>query len=209
MAHWNFLRVHSHQATAKAEIFFDLFPLIIFTARKRSSRRLCFYMCLSFDSVHRGGGMRGRGGFQWCWGHAFQGGNIWCGGRAWQGGAYVAGGMRWWGGASVAKGVQSGGHACFYSAGGGACVVLFGGGVLGIIRGGGACRVFSVCSGYDEIRVNERAVRFLLECSSCCFWVRNSMFARCESNVAFNLMQWKQDMHVNTTVGCVTGKRSK
>ena len=36
------------------------FRLTVFTARKRSLRRLCFYRCVS---VHRGwGGMRGRGG---------------------------------------------------------------------------------------------------------------------------------------------------
>ena len=40
----------------------------IFTARKRSLRRLCFYRCLSFI-LFTGGGVRGRGGV-----HGFIGG---------------------------------------------------------------------------------------------------------------------------------------
>ena len=82
-------------------------PVSIFTARKRSLRRLCFYRCVS---VHGGGGG----------GHAWQGGMrgrrvCMVGVRAWWG-VCMAGGMRgrghaWWGvhdrGACVA-----GGRAC-------------------------------------------------------------------------------------------------
>ena len=57
----------------------------IFTSRKRSLRRLCFYRCLS---VH--------GGRAWQGGHAWQGAHVWQGGHAWQG-ACIAGGCAWWG----------------------------------------------------------------------------------------------------------------
>ena len=86
-----------------------------------------------------------------------------------------------------------GGHAWFYPGGmrgfirgacvvlfGGACMVLFGehawfylfgggmrgfiwGGVCGFIWGGGMHGFFSFF-GYNEIRINERALRILLEC---------------------------------------------
>ena len=84
----------------------------IFTARKRISRRLCFYTCLSVILFTGGRG------------HVWQGGML---GRgcAWQGGvcgrggvcmACVAGGVHgrghvWWGGTWVAGVCVAGGHA--------------------------------------------------------------------------------------------------
>ena len=104
----------------KAKLFFD-----IFTARKRSLRRLCFYRCVSIQ----GGGCVAKGGAWWrgtCvakggmhgeGGHAWQGGHVWwrgacmvkggvCGegGFAWQG-ACMTGGCVWQGG------VHGRGHA--------------------------------------------------------------------------------------------------
>ena len=60
---------------------------LIITARKRCSRRLCFYTCLSTGGVVCvAGGVHGRGGHVWQGvGHAWQGVCI-------LGGAYVAGG---------------------------------------------------------------------------------------------------------------------
>ena len=125
-----------------------MFPHNVFTARKRSLRRLCFYRCLS---VHTRGGMHG-----FIWGvHGF----IWgaCvvlfGGHVW----FYFGGMRGfiWGVCMVLFGGHAWfylggmhgfiwGHAWFYS--GGVCVVLFGGHAwfyLGGMRGfiWGACVV--------------------------------------------------------------------
>ena len=107
-------------------------------------------------SVHRGGGVRGRGGRAW------QGGGVRGRGVCVAGGACVAGGRAWRGGAWQGGVRGRGGHAWqggawFYSAGGGpawfysgGCMVLFGGhawfylggGMRGFIRG--ACVVFSV-----------------------------------------------------------------
>ena len=116
--------------------------LALFTARKRSLRRLCFYRCLS---VHTGGGVHGcsQGGAYVVAprGHAWllQGGMCGCSGGA----CVVAmGGMHgcsrgcvWllpggWGHAWLLLGgacmVFSGGHAWFL-AGGRACMVFWGG----------------------------------------------------------------------------------
>ena len=75
-------------------------PPHIFTARKRSLRRLCFYRCLS---VHTGGGVRGfiQGGHAWFYSGGVRG-FIW-GGHVW----FYLGGMRGF----------IGGHAWFYFGG--------------------------------------------------------------------------------------------
>ena len=97
--------------------------LRVFTARKRSLRRLCFYRCLS---VHTGGGrawfylggMHGfiRGGMcGFIWGMCV----VLFGGHAW----FYLGGMRGFIRGGVC-GFIRGEHAWFYS---GVCVVLFGG----------------------------------------------------------------------------------
>ena len=97
----------------------------IFTARKRSLRRLCFYRCLSF--CPQGGGVFLLGGCAWL----LQGGGMcgwsWGGMRGWSGGCawLLRGGMH---------GCSGGGHAWLLL--GGACVVAPGG----------------ACMGYDEIR---------------------------------------------------------
>ena len=65
-------------------------PLIfsIFTAHKRSLRRLCFYTCLSFcPHWGGGGGVCGRGVCM-AGGHVWQGG-VCGGGCAWQGGMHA------------------------------------------------------------------------------------------------------------------------
>ena len=69
----------------KCQIIYTTENILSFTVRKRSLRMLCFYRCVS---VHRGGGMHGRGV---C---------VVGGWRAWQGcawqGVCVVGGA-WWG----------------------------------------------------------------------------------------------------------------
>ena len=117
----------------------------IFTARKRSLRRLCFYRCLS---VHTGGGacvvlFGGMHGFIWGGAWFYLGGAcvVLFGGHVW---FYLGGGMVLFGG--VVRGFIQG-----------ACMVLFGGHVWfysGGMHGfsGGACMVFSVFFGYNEIR---------------------------------------------------------
>ena len=101
-----------------------LFPfLCVFTARKRSLRRLCFYRCLSF-CPQGGGDVRGCSG-----GHAW----LLLGGHAWLLWGDVHGCS--WGACMVAPGCMcgcswggmcgcSGGHVWFF---GGTCVVFSGG----------------------------------------------------------------------------------
>ena len=143
----------------------------IFTARKRSLRRLCFYRCLS---VHTGGGMHG-----FIWGRGM------CG-FIWE--AYVVlfrGGMHSfiWGACMVLFGGHAWfylGHAWFYLGACmvliGGCMVLFGGhawffsgGMHGFSRGVymvflGRHAWFFQFFGIQWDMVNERAVRILLEC---------------------------------------------
>ena len=117
----------SHQKIMKKEANYYIKALFthneiqpdVFTARKRSLRRLCFYRCLS---VHRGGG-----------GHAW---------LLWGGGACVVAprGCAWllWGGGCLVAPV--GGQACVVAPGahvwllpaGGACMVAPRGGMRGI-----------------------------------------------------------------------------
>ena len=134
----------------------------MFTARKRSLRRLCFYKCLS---VHNGGacvvalgrvcvvapgGCGCLGGMRGCSGGACK--------VAW-GACMVA-----LGACVVARGVcvvALGGHAWFLP---GACMVFLGGACMVLSRG---CAWFFRGRGVHRIRrdtVNERAVRILLEC---------------------------------------------
>ena len=143
-------------------VIFAKFPL--FTARKRSLRRLCFYRCLS---VHMGG--RGVHGCSWrdvVW-------LLWGGGHVWLllGGACVVapGGCAWllWGACMVALGGMRGCSqgACVVVTrrvcvvGWGACMVAPGGGMCGCSQGGHV---------WDTMRygdmINERAVCILLEC---------------------------------------------
>ena len=79
----------------------------IFTARKRSLRRLCFYTCLSVILFTGGrawpGGVRARGG------HACPRGCV-SGGPAWPWGGMHGGGHAW--GVFMARGCMSWGHAC-------------------------------------------------------------------------------------------------
>ena len=103
-------RIHFQKGVIN--MFFD-----IFTARKRSLRRLCFSACQSFCS---------QGGRAWRGACAVVGGMCVAGGRAWQG-ACMAGGHVWqgalWWGACMAGGMQGRAHPCV--AGGvheGACV---------------------------------------------------------------------------------------
>ena len=139
----------------------------IFTARKRSLRRLCFYRCLS---VHMGGvcmvlfggagGMHGfiRGGawFYSGWRAWFYSGGAWfyLGGHAW----FYSGGHAWF---------YLGGHAWFYLGG---HEWFYSGGVHGFIRGvcvvlfRGAHAWFFQFFRIQSDTVNERAVRILLEC---------------------------------------------
>ena len=65
-----------------------IFVFLVFTARKRSLRRLCFYRCLS---VHRGGG--GMRGCSWGGMHGCSGGCVWLlwGEHAW----LLLGGHAW------------------------------------------------------------------------------------------------------------------
>ena len=141
----------------------DIRGFPIFTARKRSLRRLCFYRCLSFILFTGGGAWFYLGG---AW--------FYLAGHAW----FYLGGMRGFiRGACI---VLFGGHAWFYSGGvhgfiQGVCMVLFGG-VCGFIRGhawfylggmhgfiwgacmvlfGGACVVSSVFS--DTMRYGQWA----------------------------------------------------
>ena len=116
----------------------------IFTARKRSLRRLCFYRCLS---VHTGGvGMRGfiRGVCVVLFGEACM---VLFRGHVW----FYLGGVRGfiWGGM----------HGFIQGAGmvllGRACVVLFGGCAWFYSGGGGMCGFFSFF-GYNEIRSMSR-----------------------------------------------------
>ena len=144
----------------------------IFTARKRSLRRLCFYRCLSF--CPQGGHAWLLGGHAWLlwgvrgcsWGGMHgrsRGGHAWflLGGHAW----FYSGGCVWF---------YSGGMHGFIWGGRGACMVLFGG-LCGFIWGAcmvlfrGACVVLFGGRGAWFFRiqwdtVNERAVRILLEC---------------------------------------------
>ena len=114
----------------------------IFTARKRSLRRLCFYSCLS---VHRGrhAWLWGAGGHMWllvrgvhgCRGCVVAGGGM-CGGgggHAWlQGGMYGCGGHAWLRGTYMVVGGMCGCQGVCVVAGGAWMVV---GGVHGC-RGG-------------------------------------------------------------------------
>ena len=138
---------------------------VIFTARKRSLRRLCFYRCLSFILFTGGacvaggacvvlfgrGGVRGfiRGGMRGFIGGGMRGfirGGVrgfirgacmvLFGGRAW----FYLGGCAWF---------YSGGRAWFYS--GGMRGFIQQGGVRGFIQWGGMRGFFSF-SGYNEIR---------------------------------------------------------
>ena len=110
----------------------------IFTARKRSLRRLCFYRCLS---VHRGGVLGcSRGGRAWLLPRGVRG----CSGGGMRGcsrgGVHGCswGGRAWllWGACVVAPGGVRGCSA-------GACVVAPGGHAW-LHRGGGVCVVFSM-----------------------------------------------------------------
>ena len=125
---------------------------IIFTARKRSLRRLCFYRCLS---VHMGGRAWLLGGAWLLWGgvHGFFWGVGACmvfpGGCTW----FFPGGMR-----GCSRGL--GGHVWLLLGGvwfflGGAW--FFPGGMHGFFLGEGMRRI-------RRDTVNERAVRILLEC---------------------------------------------
>ena len=133
------------------------FHHIIFTARKRSLRRLCFYRCLS---VHVGACVVALGGHAWLLRGACMvalGGVHGCS----QGGCMVAlvGCMVALGGGMVAPE-----GACMVALGG-ACMVA-----LGDMHGcsGGACMVVLGECVWDMTRygdmINERAVRILLEC---------------------------------------------
>ena len=89
----------------------------LFTSRKRSLRRLCFYRCLS---VHRGG--RALQGV--CMAGAYMAGGVHGRGRTWQAGdVYMAEGVCMAGGACMAGGMHHGG-ACMAGGvcGEGACV---------------------------------------------------------------------------------------
>ena len=168
--------------------------IYIFTARKRSLRRLCFYRCLS---VHGGACMVARGGMHGCsgGGHAWLlGGCAWLlpGGHAWllPGGAcMVAPGGEGMHGCSGGHVGLLGGHAWLLWGGmrgclGGMCGCS-GGGMRGCSQGGmcgclGACVVARgacmVAPGgcawflgglawfFPWDTVNEQAVRILLEC---------------------------------------------
>ena len=152
-------------------------PKLIFTARKRSLRRLCFYRCLSF--CPQGGGMHGCSrGCAWLlsggWGHVWllQGGMRDCsggvcdcsGGHAW----LLQGGHVWllWGACIVAQGSMCG---CSW----GVCVVAPRGACMVALRG---CMVaprghaWLLLGGHvwDTKRygetINEWAVHILLEC---------------------------------------------
>ena len=111
------------------------FKIHIVTARKRSLRRLCFYMCVS---VHKGG-MRGR-----------RGGACVVGGHAWGGMCSRGACMGWhvWQGACMVGGMRGRGHSGGHAWGGWG------------VRGRGACVPWQIS--WDT--VNERAVRILLEC---------------------------------------------
>ena len=127
----------------------------MFTAHKRSLRRLCFYRCLS---VHGGGACVVTGGMHGDRGHVWLQGACGCRGHAWLWGAWLWGAWLWgawlwgawlWGCAWLQR----------------ACMVV--GGVPGCW---GACMVGG-CAWWQEgvhgIRqdtVNERVVRILLEC---------------------------------------------
>ena len=121
-----------------------MYKKCIFTARKRSLRRLCFYRCLS---VHGGGAcVVAPGGHAWLFRGAcvvVLGGMHGCSkGHAWllQGGMCgCSGGCAW---------LLPGGHVWLLP--GGACVVALGGHVWDTTR-------------YRDT-INERAVRILLEC---------------------------------------------
>ena len=127
----------------------------IFTARKRSLRRLCFYRCLSVHTGGRawfylGGHMVLFGGHAWF----YSGGHAWfyLGGHAWfySGGVhgFIRGGVN--GFIRGACMVLLGGRVWFYLGGvhgfiWGACMVLFGG--VCIVLFGGACVVlFGGCA---------------------------------------------------------------
>ena len=125
----------------------------IFTARKRSLRRLCFYTCLSFILFTGGACMVAWGGMHGCSGGVGRG---CCGGHAWllQGGmcGCSRGGMR--GCLGGAWFLWGGVHGCSW-------------GRAWLLRG----------HAWDTTRyadtVNERAVRILLECILviCCYGV--------------------------------------
>ena len=136
----------SHQKIMKKEANYYIKALFthneiqpdVFTARKRSLRRLCFYRCLS---VHRGGGGR-------AW--LLQGGGV-CGCS--QGVCMVApGGMHGCSGGCVIAPV--GGQACVVAPGGHAWLLPAGGGGVVAPRGamGGCSQGGGACVGYDEIR---------------------------------------------------------
>ena len=67
----------------------------LFTARKPSLRRLCFYTCLSVI-LFTGGCVHGKGCVCVCKGGMHCRGHVWAGGHAWWG-VCVAGGYAWWG----------------------------------------------------------------------------------------------------------------
>ena len=160
---------------------------VIFTARKRSLRRLCFTpVCQSFCSS--GGrryfyrtavceGMHGSSRGGGVGGHAWQGGHVWQG-ACMTGGLWVVGAMDgrgWmhgrgcvWQGACMAGGMHGGGHAWQGACEGGGHVkqgaCMAGGHAWQGVHGRGACMVGGRAWQILRDMVNERAVRILLEC---------------------------------------------
>ena len=134
-----------------------IFLKIIFTARKRSLRRLCFYPCLSFCS--QGGGVCMAGSHVWPGGmhgggHAWQAG-VHGGGHVWLGGMHDRG-HAWWGGGHVwqVEHAFQRGHAWQ-----GACMAG------GAWQGASMPRMPRMSPWQYEIHsVNAGVVRILLEC---------------------------------------------
>ena len=121
-------KLHTKLKTLTARTFI---VHVLFTARKRSLRRLCFYRWLS---VHRGG-MHGT------WGACMAEGSLWwgacmAGGHAWWGGVHGRG-HAWWG-ACVVGGMHGRGGMC-----GGGCAwrgtCMVGVCMAGGVHGWGAC----------------------------------------------------------------------
>ena len=204
--------------------------ILIFTARKRSLRRLCFYRCLSFI-LFTGGACVAGGVCAWQGGVCMAGGACMAGGgHAWQGGGRAwQGGCAWQGGACVVLFSWGGGHARFYSGGcmvlfgggvrgfiwGGACVVLFGGGVRGFIRGGmrgfirGGVRGFFQFFRIQWDTVNERAVRILLECILVSKYFQTNVFNTLNQPEECSENKWKWRNLLRAVLPWLLGKRSQ
>ena len=134
------------QANRNTIASFSSVPNIIFTTRKRSLRRLCFYRCLS---VHRGvcmvtgGACMVAGGMHGCQGACMvAGGHVWQRGgmRGERGNVWQRGGMHCKEGACIAKGDMHGKGGPFVAKGGHAW------------QRGGMRGKRGACVGYDEIR---------------------------------------------------------